>query len=110
MYKNYLPKQYQISKNLKINHNYLNKQFSKSSKNILKKIKDLSKECDFTLGKQVNELERSFAKKIKSKYAIGVGSGTDAIFLSLKALGVKLTKNLTNRTFHSVYYKYTARK
>ena len=28
----------------------------------------------------------------------------------LKALGVKLTKNLTNRTFNSVYYKYTARK
>ena len=28
----------------------------------------------------------------------------------LKALGVKLTTNFTNRTFNSVYYKYTARK
>ena len=28
----------------------------------------------------------------------------------LKTLGVKLAKNLTNRTFNSVYYKYTARK
>ena len=28
----------------------------------------------------------------------------------LKTLGVKLAKTLTNRTFNSVYYKYTARK
>ena len=32
--------------------------------------------------------EKEFCKYQKSKYAIGVGSGTDAIFLSLKALGI----------------------
>lgn len=43
---------------------------------------------DFTLGKPLVEFEQRFAKLIGSKHAIGVNSGTDAIKLSLKALGV----------------------
>jgi dTDP-4-amino-4,6-dideoxygalactose transaminase len=43
---------------------------------------------DFTLGKPLKEFEASFAKLIGTKHAIGVNSGTDAIKLSLKALGV----------------------
>ena len=38
--------------------------------------------------KELNEFEKNFAKLIGSKYAIGVNSGTDAIKLSLKTLGV----------------------
>lgn len=43
---------------------------------------------DFTLGKPLSVFEESFARLIGSKYAVGVNSGTDAIKLSLKALGV----------------------
>ncbi len=46
------------------------------------------KRGDFTLGQAVDELEDEFKKIAQTKYAIGVGSGTDAIFLSLKALGI----------------------
>ena len=38
------------------------------------------------------------------------GGNKQADIDKLKALGVKLTTNFTNRTFNSVYYKYTPRK
>ncbi len=43
---------------------------------------------DFTLGKAVDEFEARVAKISQTEFAIGVGSGTDALFLSLKALGI----------------------
>jgi dTDP-4-amino-4,6-dideoxygalactose transaminase len=43
---------------------------------------------NFTLGKPVAEFERRFAELIGTKHAIGVGSGTDSLKLSLKAIGV----------------------
>jgi dTDP-3-amino-2,3,6-trideoxy-4-keto-D-glucose/dTDP-3-amino-3,4,6-trideoxy-alpha-D-glucose/dTDP-2,6-dideoxy-D-kanosamine transaminase len=43
---------------------------------------------DFTLGKPVGEFEAMFAEMVGVKHAIGVGSGTDALKLPLKALGV----------------------
>jgi aminotransferase EvaB len=43
---------------------------------------------DFTLGKVVSEFEVMFAKMLGVKHAIGVGSGTDACKLPLKALGL----------------------
>ena len=42
-----------------------------------------------TILNQVKIFENKFKKLQKSKYAIAVGSGTDAIMLSLKALGIK---------------------
>lgn len=35
------------------------------------------------------QFEKDFAEKVGSKYCVTVGSGTDALFLSLKALGIK---------------------
>lgn len=43
---------------------------------------------NFTLGKKLEEFEKNFARFTGTTYAIGVNSGTDALFLSLKALGV----------------------
>ena len=86
--KNFLLRQYAEDKKLRIKHNYLTEQF-KDNKEILKKILDVVNYNDFTLGRYVDTLENKFSKLIKTKYAIGVGSGTDAIFLSLKALGIK---------------------
>jgi dTDP-3-amino-2,3,6-trideoxy-4-keto-D-glucose/dTDP-3-amino-3,4,6-trideoxy-alpha-D-glucose/dTDP-2,6-dideoxy-D-kanosamine transaminase len=43
---------------------------------------------DFTLGKPLAEFERRFADYCQMPHAIGVGSGTDALILSLKACGV----------------------
>jgi dTDP-4-amino-4,6-dideoxygalactose transaminase len=42
----------------------------------------------FILGQQLKEFEREFSRYIGAKYGIGVNSGSDALFLALKALGV----------------------
>jgi dTDP-4-amino-4,6-dideoxygalactose transaminase len=81
-----LPKQ---PNGYKVQWSYLPKQFSKEK---IEEILDLFREFvptgDFTLGKPVREFEAKFAKMIGTRHAIGVNSGTDAIKLSLKALGV----------------------
>ncbi|HET8775144.1 MAG TPA: DegT/DnrJ/EryC1/StrS family aminotransferase [Thermoanaerobaculia bacterium] len=42
----------------------------------------------FILGKRVEELERDFAAYCRTKYAVGVSSGTDALLEALMVLGV----------------------
>jgi dTDP-3-amino-2,3,6-trideoxy-4-keto-D-glucose/dTDP-3-amino-3,4,6-trideoxy-alpha-D-glucose/dTDP-2,6-dideoxy-D-kanosamine transaminase len=88
MKNNFLVKQYISDKKMSIRHNYLSEQF-KDSKKIFKSINKTVKFNDFTLGRYVDLFEKEFCKHQKVKYAVGVGSGTDAIFLSLKALGIK---------------------
>lgn len=43
---------------------------------------------EFILGKQVGEFEKELAVYCRVKHAIGVASGSDALFLSLKALDI----------------------
>jgi aminotransferase EvaB len=84
---NFYPEQYKNDSKLSINHNYLEEQFSDHDE-ILKKIKEVVIKGDFTLGSIVDEVEEEYAKLCGTKHAIGVGSGTDALFLSLKSIGV----------------------
>ncbi len=85
--KNFYPEQYKNDKAFELNHNYLSQQFD-DNEIIWQKIKKIVEANDFTLGTVVDELEQLIAEQSQTKYAIGVGSGTDALFLSLKALGV----------------------
>jgi dTDP-3-amino-2,3,6-trideoxy-4-keto-D-glucose/dTDP-3-amino-3,4,6-trideoxy-alpha-D-glucose/dTDP-2,6-dideoxy-D-kanosamine transaminase len=85
--KNFLPDQYDATSKLEINHNYLQDQFS-DFQDILHKVGRVVQKGDFTLGRAVEEFEQRYAAVIGTKHAIGLGSGTDALFLSLKALGV----------------------
>jgi dTDP-3-amino-2,3,6-trideoxy-4-keto-D-glucose/dTDP-3-amino-3,4,6-trideoxy-alpha-D-glucose/dTDP-2,6-dideoxy-D-kanosamine transaminase len=73
---------------MEVKYSYLDEQF-KDHQAILDSVSDLVKSGDFTLGKPVEEFEKRFAEVIGTKYAIGVNSGTDALFLSLKAAGVE---------------------
>ena len=72
---------------MKVPFSYLSEQF-KNPDTIWRDMKKVVKRGDFTLGKEVGQFEEKFAKAIGVKYAVGVNSGTDALFLSLKALGV----------------------
>lgn len=85
--RNFLPNQYDATGKLEINHNYLPQQFADRDE-ILAKIRQVVLNGDFTLGREVDRLEDEFSSMVGAKQAIGVGSGTDALFLSLKALGI----------------------
>lgn len=68
-------------------YSYLPRQFAEID-DTLAEIKRLVRSGDFTLGKPVAAFEEAFARLIGTKHAVGVGSGTDALFLVLKALGI----------------------
>lgn len=70
-----------------VRYSYLLEQFSDPAP-ILAEIGRLVATGDFTLGKPVAEFEKRFAELIGVRHAIGVGSGTDALKLPLKALGI----------------------
>ena len=85
--KNFLPEQYKSDSAASINHNYLREQFADCD-DILAKIREVVVRGDFTLGCEVDELEREYAELCGASHAVAVGSGTDALLLSLKAAGV----------------------
>lgn len=84
--RNFLPEQYVQTNKLEINHNYLQQQFA-DHEAIWGKVREVVLRGDFTLGSEVGRLEEEYAALCTTRHAIGVGSGTDALFLSLKALG-----------------------
>ena len=84
---NFLPEQYKSDSAASINHNYLSEQFADCD-DILAKIREVVVRGDFTLGGEVDQLENEYAELCGASHAVAVGSGTDALLLSLKAAGV----------------------
>tara|TARA_X000001036_G_C20642246_1_gene791597 strand:- start:381 stop:1484 length:1104 start_codon:yes stop_codon:yes gene_type:complete len=72
---------------MKVRYSYLKQQFSNCN-DLWMNLKKFVATGDFTLGRELSKFEKSFAKLIGTKYAVGVNSGTDALKLSLKALKV----------------------
>jgi dTDP-4-amino-4,6-dideoxygalactose transaminase len=72
---------------MKVRYSYLPQQFGDPSE-ILAEFKRFVPTGDFTLGEPLQRFERTFAELIGAKHGIGVGSGTDALKLPLKALGI----------------------
>ena len=63
-------------------------------------ISDVLSRGSFILGNEVSKFEEEFTTYIGTKHCVGVASGTDAITLSLRALGIGngdevITSNLT---------------
>lgn len=67
---------------------YLNLPEQFDTRKILSAISEQLKVCQFILGPEVEQFENNFAKLCETKYAIGLNSGTDALFLSLKSLNI----------------------
>jgi aminotransferase EvaB len=83
----YLREQFGIdSDEVKVSYIDLPKSFD--TERTLTAIHALAKRGDFTLGSAVREFEERFAGLCGTRHAIGVNSGTDALFLALRALGV----------------------
>jgi len=66
----------------------LKKQYKSIKKEVDLAIKRVLESGRFIGGEEVEEFEKEIAKFCGVKYAVSVNSGTDALFLSLKALGI----------------------
>ena len=66
----------------------LGKQYQKLKDEIDRGIEDVINTSSFILGKQVAELETKLAEYCGRKHCIGVGNGTDALVLSLRAFDI----------------------
>ncbi len=65
------------------------RQYESIREEINEKVIDILQSGQYILGKTVEEFENSFAKYCNTKYAIGVGNGSDALVIALKSCGVK---------------------
>ena len=72
---------------MKVRYSYLNQQFEECD-DLWQDLRTFVATGDFTLGAALEAFENRFAQLIGVKYAVGVNSGTDAIKLSLRSVGV----------------------
>lgn len=55
--------------------------------------------ANYIMGKNVSEFEKEFANYVGAKHAISVGNGTDALVVTLKALGIEAGDEVITSTF-----------
>jgi dTDP-4-amino-4,6-dideoxygalactose transaminase len=67
----------------------LKAQYRTIKEEIDKKLIAVAESQYFILGKEVQELEKTIAEYVKSKFAVGVSSGTDALLIALMAADIK---------------------
>ena len=72
---------------MRVNFSYLDRQFA-DIEPFLDDIRALVKSGDFTLGVALEEFEKRFAALLDAPHAIGVGTGTDALAMSMKINGI----------------------
>jgi len=63
-------------------------QYKKIKTELFRTIENVFESGNFILGSEVEKFEKNFAKYCETKYALGVGNGTSALFLAMKALGI----------------------
>ncbi len=63
-------------------------QFNLHKEEFMQAIENVCANTAFILGKEVSEFEKHFAEFIGTRYAVGVATGTDALHLALRTLGI----------------------
>lgn len=77
----------------------LKKEYKFIKKEINLVIRKVLESSQFVGGREVRNFEKKFAKFCKVKYAISVNSGTDALFLALKAIGIQKNDEVITTPF-----------
>lgn len=72
---------------MRVPYNYLPMQFADYSE-IASRWDDLIRSSEFTLGSFMEQFEREFASYVGARHCVATNNGTDALILSLKALGI----------------------
>ncbi len=65
------------------------KEYKEYRSQLLKIVDTTFKKGQIFFGKNLENFEKNFVKKYKSKYGLAVGSGTDALLISLMSLNIK---------------------
>jgi len=73
----------------KIKFNNLSKLHYKMENNLLRVLKKSIANSGFIGGSEVEKFENNFKRLNKSKFCISCGNGSDALFIAMKALGIK---------------------
>ena len=73
---------------MKIPYIHLGQQHAPLKQEILKSVEALLDNGNYILGEEVSTFEKRFAEMCQTKYALGVGNGTDTMILSMRALGI----------------------
>src|SRR4030067_1907362 len=66
----------------------LTRQYKKIKEEILSATLRVYEKGRFILGEEVSTFEKEFSHYCGVRYGVGVGSGTDALYLALKAAGI----------------------
>jgi dTDP-4-amino-4,6-dideoxygalactose transaminase len=66
----------------------LKRQYESIKKEIDQALQDTIESCAFVAGKKVQQFERHFAEYCSCEHAIGISSGTSALYVALKALSI----------------------
>ena len=74
---------------MKVPFGDLSRQYKKYKKEFDTIISGVFAKGNFILGENVTRFENNFSNYIGAKHAVGVGSATEALFLALKAIGIK---------------------
>lgn len=74
---------------MKISLIHLQRQYQAYKSQIDWQIQNTLSHCNFIMGKEVEDLEKQLQAYTSAKYVIACSSGTDALILSLMALGIK---------------------
>jgi len=67
----------------------LRKQLEDIRDEVLRGLRDVVESGQYILGRKVEEFEKESAAYLGARHAIGVASGTDALLLAMKALGIE---------------------
>ena len=65
------------------------REYKRYKRSILNNIKKTIEKGNIFFGEQIDQFEKEFIKRNKAKYGVAVGSGTDALLISLKTLNLK---------------------
>ena len=71
-----------------INMNDFKREFAAMNKEISPAMQRVLKNGWYVLGDEVNNFEKEFSRYVGTKFGVGVNSGSDALYLAVKALGV----------------------
>ena len=86
-------------KNLDIKIFDLKEQYKQISEEIEKDVLKVLRSGQYILGPNVIKIEKKFSKFLNTKYAISCNSGTDALLISLKCLGIKKNDEVITSPF-----------